>query len=64
MKNDDVILTDNGEFMTYEEAKRFNELVFRKATIHESNNFYIERIALERQFRQQEHEDFYHDLIE
>ena len=64
MGNNDVVLTDNDEFMTFEEAKRYNEVVFRKATLQESNDFYTERIALEKQFRQQEHEMYYHELPE
>jgi hypothetical protein len=64
MENDDVILTDNGEFMTFEESKIWNATVFRKATKKESNDFYNERIALEKQFRQQEMEDYFHELKE
>ena len=62
MELDDVVLTDNGEFMTYEESKIFNEVVYRKATKKESNNFYKERMQLTEQFRQQEHESYYHEL--
>ncbi len=61
---EDVVLTDNGEFMTFEEAKHFHEVVFRKATSKERNEFINERNALEQQFRQQEHEAYYHDLPE
>ncbi len=63
-ENDDVVLTDNGEFMTYEEAKRYSEVIFRDATLKESNEFYKERIALEKMFREQEMTSYYHTINE
>lgn len=61
-KDNDIVLTDNGEFMTIGEAKAWNECVFRKATKKESDDYWAEVIAMEKQEQEELHSGSYHEL--
>jgi len=60
--NEDVILTEFGEIMTYKEAKNTNTLVERIATGKEADGYIKETKYWKKQDEQGQHEGSYHEL--
>lgn len=63
-QNDDVILTEFGEIMTYQDAQETNTLVERLATNKESIEYMKECEYWRKQEQEQQHSGSYHDLKE
>lgn len=61
-QNEDVILTEFGEIMTYKEARKYHTLVERKATRNEVNEYKKECEYWRKQGEQEQHEGSYHEL--
>ena len=62
--NDDIVITDINETMTYAEAKKFNAPVYRIATKKESEEYRKEVEYWRKQSDQEQHEGSYHELPE
>ena len=61
-KPEDVVLTTNNEIMTYEECRKYHELVERRATKQEAEDYWEECIYWEKQISEQQCEAYYHDI--
>ena len=62
--DDDVIITDINEIMTYAESKKFNAPVYRIATKNEADSYRKESEYWAKQSEQEQHESSYHELPE
>lgn len=62
INNDDIIITDINEIMTYAESKKYSEPVFRIATKKEAADYRKECESLRKQQEEQQHESCFHEL--
>lgn len=61
-KDDDVVITDENECMTYAQSKQFHCIVFRIATKKEALEYNKECEYWRKQGDEEEHEGSYHEL--
>jgi hypothetical protein len=61
-ENEDVILTEFGEVMTYGEAVSTHTLIERKATTEETKEYENECEYWRKQGEQEQHDGSYHEL--
>lgn len=60
--DDDIVITDINETMTYSQSKKFNAPVYRMATKKEADEYKKECEYWTKQSEQEQHEGSYHEL--